>query len=402
MRKFLFLLKYSFRNLWRVPKRSLIMILSLALGSGFIIWDLNFANSGTQEVMKEFLVQYAGKFHVTNKDYYDPLNTKKFNNYKTFTDAEITDKRLLKKTTPRVTAPVFISGPKKSLGVLLTGIDVDKEKSLNALSTALASGHFLTPIGAKEIIIGNRLAERLAVKLGDEVALIGQSLDGSVLNDLFKVVGLLDFGGGELEESLAFTQLKTAQELLVMDEKTYHQRVSFDMNREVMPFEPKLAVTKWDDILPEVGVASEFVDNFTWVVSIIIMMVISLGLANTLMIMFFEREKEFQALNILGARNLWVTTSLMVEILIMGSIGLLLGCVLGHVATTICSHYPINLELFTGGRPIIMGGMTIQPLVKFYPIYSYYWKVPLMVFIILSLSMIYPLYRVIKRNQHAI
>ncbi len=60
MKSFAYLLKFSYRNLFRVPKRTLIMILSLSFGCGFIIWDLNFANSGSKEIMKDFLTQYAG------------------------------------------------------------------------------------------------------------------------------------------------------------------------------------------------------------------------------------------------------------------------------------------------------------------------------------------------------
>src|SRR5690606_26652612 len=126
MRGFAFLIKFSYRNLLRVPKRTFIMILSLALGTGFIIWDLNFANSGSKEVMKEFLSQYAGLYHITHKDYYDKENKKLFNNYKTLSDEEIANPELIKMSTKRITAPVFISGEKKTLGVLLTGVEVEK------------------------------------------------------------------------------------------------------------------------------------------------------------------------------------------------------------------------------------------------------------------------------------
>ena len=101
-----FLFKFSYRNLWRVPKRTLIMILSLSLGTGFIIWDLNFANSGSREVMKEFLAQYAGQYHITHKDYYGKINKKEFDIYKTLRDDEIQDKSVLPLSTIRVTAPV--------------------------------------------------------------------------------------------------------------------------------------------------------------------------------------------------------------------------------------------------------------------------------------------------------
>lgn len=402
MRAFLFLLKFSYRNLWRAPKRTMIMVLSLSLAAGFIIWDLNFANSGSKEVMKEFLSQYAGRYQLTHPDYYEVANSKLFNNYKTMSDADVSDKSLFATSTRRITAPVFLSGDKKTLGVLMTGIDVSDEQRLTKLSDAVAKGDFLSVNGSKEIILGKRLAERLDVKLGGEVAVIGQALDGSVANDLYTVRGFLDFGGGDLEDTLAFTQISSARELLVMEQDKYHQLVQFDMTHENLPEIPGLRAWSWKELIPEIGVSVSFVDNFTWIVSIIIVMVISLGLANTLVITFFEREKEFEALNILGAKASWVAWSLLLEVTFLGIFSMILGVLIGHAATTFCSYYPINLEMFTGGKAIIMGGMTIKPLVKFYPVAQYYWQVPLMMFFFLAMSMIYPLIRVMKRSKNAV
>lgn len=402
MRSFFFLLKFSYRNLFRAPKRTMIMVASLALAAGFIVWDLNFANSGSREVMKEFLSQYAGRYQLTNEKYYEEPNSRVFNNYMTMSDDQVPDKSLFAKAVRRVTAPVFLSGEKKTLGVLLTGIDVESELRLSRIHEAIRGGEFLHATGAREIILGKRLAERLEVRPGSDLAVIGQGLDGSVANDMYRVVGLLDFGGGDLEDTLAFTQISSAQEFLVMTPGTYHQLVSFDLTNEDVPVIPGLRAWTWRDILPEIGISMRFVDNFTWIVSVIIVIVISLGLANTLVITFFEREKEFDALNVIGAKASWVAWALLFEVVQMGLLSMVLGMIIGHLATTFFSHYPLNLEMFTGGKPIIMGGMTIEPLVKFYPVAQYYWQVPLMMFFFLGLSMIYPLIRVMKRRKNAI
>ncbi len=402
MSGFAYLVKFSYRNLFRVPRRTLIMILSLSLGCGFIIWDLNFANSGSKEMMKEFLSQYAGNYHITHPDFYDDHNKKEFNLYKTMSDAELEEKDLIQLSTKRVNAPVFISGEKKTLGVLLTGLDVVKEKKISTLYKAISEGRFLAEAGDKEIILGKKFAKRINVKVGEQVATVGQAIDGSIANDLFTVVGVLDFGGGDLEESLAFTQLQSAQELLAMPLEKYHQRVSFDMDSEIPLSLKNHEISKWTELLPEIGVSVRFIDNFTWIVSIIIVVVVSLGLSNTLMITFFEREQEFTSLNIIGAQTSWITASLMVEVFVMGTIAVFIGALLGFAATTYFNYYPINIEIFTGGKPIIMGGITIAPLVRIYSVPQYYWQVPLMIYFFLILTMIYPLIRVIRRSKNAV
>jgi putative ABC transport system permease protein len=378
------------------------MVFSLALSTGFIIWDLNFANSGSKEVMKEFLGQYAGRYQITHPDYYAKTTKKEFSIYKTLSDEDIKDPGVMRASTKRVTAPVFISGQKKTLGVLLSGIDVAKELRLSHLHEAVTFGRYLSETQTNEVIIGKKLAQRIEARVGDEVAVIGQAVDGSVANELLTVVGLLDFGGGDLEESLAFTQLSSAQVLLGMDHKIYHQRVSFDLTEETLPVLPNLSVTSWTELLPEISVSVRFIDNFTWIVSIVIVFVISLGISNTLMITFFEREREFQSLNVIGVKGDWILKSLMVEVLLMGTTAILCGVGLGYLATTYCYYHPINIELFTGGKPIIMGGMIIQPLVRLYPVAQYFWQVPLVIYLFLLGTMIYPLLRIIKRNRHAV
>lgn len=402
MNRLAYLIKFSYRNLFRVPKRTLIMILSLSFGTGFIIWDLNFASSGSKEIMKEFLSQYAGQYHITHPEFYDEKNKKEFNVYKTMTDDDLEEKELITKSTRRVSTPVFVSGEKKTLGVLLTGLEVEKELTLSTLHKSVTEGKFLAKDGAKEIILGKKLAQRLDVDIGDEIVVIGQAVDGSVANDLYKLTGLLDFGGGDLEESLAFTQLESAQEFLSLPPERFHQRINFDMKNDVLPKLKTLAVTPWPEILPEIGVSLKFIDNFTWIVSVIIVIVVSLGLSNTLMITFFEREQEFTSLNIIGARTSWITAALMIEVFVMGTVAILIGTLLGYVATLYFGHYPINIQLFTGGKPILMGGMTIAPLVRIYSVTKYYWQVPLMIYFFLVITMVYPLIRVINRSKNAI
>jgi len=400
MSYFNFLMKFGYRNIWREPKRALIMILSLSLGTAYILWILNFAEAGSKEVIKEFLSQYSGSYQYTHPDYYPAGNTKKFNAFATISAAEIPSEQKIN-AIPRVVAPVFISGNKKTLGVLLNGTLPEEELSLSKLNSSVKYGRFLDPKNSNEIIIGQSLANKIDAQIGDEVALIGQALDGSVANDLFKVVGLLDFGGGDLEDSLSFTTLFSAQNFFVMNSDQYHQYVNFDMERPA-PASSTLRVTTWHQLLPEISVSIRFIDGFTKIVCIVVVIVISLGLSNTLMISFLERQKEFEALNIIGASRWWILGTLIIEVFILGTVALLIGLVLGHIFTIINFYYPINLELFTNGKPMFLGGMLIHPYVKIFPVAKYYWQVSLLIYLFLILSMIYPSYKIMNRGKNAV
>lgn len=398
MNRLLFLIKFSLRSLKRSPTRTVIMMMSLALSTGFIIWALNFSESGSREVTSQFLKQYNGFYHIVHPEFYKEGNYRDFSIYKTITDNDIKSETELQTSTPRIQTYVFLSGLDKTSGVLLSGIDSLLEQKFTDLPNALSQGQFLNLTSPNQIMIGRRLAKKLKATIGTEIAAMGQGFDGSLSNDLFTVVGILDFGGGAMEERLAFTNIQDLRMFLGMPEGTYHERVSFAA-KENLPIYKSLKTVPWTDLAPEVGLSMRFIDNFTRLISFIIVIVICIGLSNTLMITFLEREKEFTTLSIIGASGKWVMVMIMIEVLTIGVLSIALGLVAGHFATLYFFHHPLDIKLLTGGKPIMMGGLELHPLIKMYPVENFYWQVPLMVLFFLNLTFIFPFLKVLKRNE---
>jgi len=400
MKGWRFLIKYAWRNLGRHPMRTFVMVLGLAFGTGYIIFALNLARSGSSEVVADFLTQYFGHHQIVHPRYYPEANKKLFDQAWTIDDT--LSAPIDRAThTRRVTLPVFVSGPLKTLGTLLSGLEVQQELKLSRVAQGVKQGRFLDPQGTREIVIGERMARKIGVKVGDEVALIGSGLDGSVANDMFTVVGLLSFGGGDMEDLLAFTTLAEAQTFASVPAGRFHQLVGFDMNHDAPAAPTGTAVMTWQRIVPEISAAVEFIDRFTWIVSAILVLVISLGLANTLMITFMEREKEFQSLNVIGARSSWIATALVWEIVFLATLGVATGVALGWGVTLWFNHNPINIMVFTGGKPIMMGGIAIIPRVRLWMDPAHAWQAALLVVGFLGTGMAWPLWQVIKRSQRA-
>jgi putative ABC transport system permease protein len=384
----------------RNTKRTIVLALSISLATTYMIFDLNFADSGSREMVKDLLSQYFGRLQITHTKYYPKDDTKNFNQYKTiaFDAPEFSH---LKKVTPRITLPVMISGPTKTLGVLLVGVDPKKEKEYAKYHGAISEGAFFSSDNENQVIVGKKLAQKIGAKIGDEIALIGQALDGSLANDIFKLIGVIDFGGGDLEEALCFSPIKPTQEFASIASNHAHQLVDFDTASDHYDEINGYTTTPWKKFLPEIAVSISFIDHFTWIVSLVIVTVISLGLSNTLMISFLEREKELDALNIIGASPRWISISLIFEVFILATFGIILGVILGHFVTKYFYYHPINIEMFTGGEAIMMGGMTVAPLVRLYPVAKYYWQSPLLIYFYICFALVYPLYRVQQRSQDA-
>lgn len=401
MMRFLFLAKFSWRNLGRHPLRTLIMALGLSLGTGYIIFALNFSASGSKEIVNDFLAQYTGDHQIVAPGYYPDHDKKKFDTQFILREESFRDFDLAN-YAKRITLPVFLSAPKKTQGTMLTGLIPSDELRLSKVKKALSQGRFLSDEGRNEILLGEKLARKIGVTLGSEIGVIGQGLDGSAAVDLFTVVGLMNFGGGDMEEYIAFTNLTSAQEFGVFPPGSFHQLISFASYGTPYPTPPAGSeLVPWDVILPEINGSIRFIDIFTWIVAVIIVIVISLGMGNTLMITFLERQKEFLSLNVIGARSSWIALSLAIEVLLLGILGIGAGVLIGNLVTAYFNANPISLLLFTGGKPIMMGGMAIIPKVRLWHYHQYSWQAPLLVFSFLTLSLVLPLYRIIQRSRRA-
>ncbi len=396
MNQLLFLIKFGLRNLLRNPGRTLLLFLSLTLSQGFIIWSLNFSFSGSREVVEQFLKTFQGHYQVTHKDYFLEGSTRDFDFFKVISDADFDSP--LQDSAPRITSFGFLSGMHSSKGVMLLGINPEIEKKFTKLADTVKVGEFLNDAAPFEILIGKRLAKKLKVNVGDEIALVGQGFDGSFANELFTVKGLFDFGGGDKEENLAFMSQMSAENFFAIPAGFYHSRFYF---KETPPTisNPELSLYPWSQTVPEVYLSISLIDRFTKIISFVLILVISLGLSNSLMVSFLERDKELRTMSILGANHLKVITILGIEVLSLGAISLIAGSILGHLATLYFHYNPLDIKMFTDGKAIIMGGIELEPMIRFYPQYQYYFAVTLVILFFICLSFIIPLRKVIKRKE---
>ena len=391
-----FLFRYSHRNLWRNPRRTWLMLLSLSFGVAFILLIMNFSDSGINETRKEFLKHFTGEYTLTHPAYFDQKNLSKFNKYKTVSDEDFPPD-LLKMTAPRVLSKLYASTEKKTLGILMVGMDPVQEKGLSTIHHSLADGKFLSDSSNHELVLGAKIARMIGAKVGDEISIIGQANDGTTIGENFKLVGTLDLGGGDLEAVLALTNIKDAQQILVMDHR-YHERISFDMKRPVVNSTVK--VTTWEELLPEVASSMRFSTGFLKLISILVTFLVCVSLANNFMITFIQREKEFKTLQIIGTNSLWITTGLFIEGILLVSMGLIMGLLLGSLLTYYFNLHPIDMQFLNGGQPLLLGGMKIEPKVRVSAYADPYWIIPLQVFLIFGVAMIHPLLKVIKQNRN--
>jgi len=216
---------------------------------------------------------------------------------------------------------------------MVMGVDPGNP-AVRALLT-IDGGRGLAASPANEVVLGNSLARELGLPPGGELVLVGQAADGSLANDRFRVVGTADAGSSEANETAVFLHLADAQSFYALGEGVHQVIVRLpsaeeDLSHPVSLLQAavdlsELEVMAWNDMLPELKGALDAKARNSRLINVIIFLIVSLGVLNTMTMSTFERTREFGVMASLGTRRRRILGMVLLEVLLQGLIGFLAG-----------------------------------------------------------------------------
>ena len=184
------LLLLAWRNLWRNPRRTSIMLAAIGVG----VWAMIFMTALTQgmvnEMVKDGISALPGHVQVHHPGYLDDPNV---NNLIPLTDTEI-EARFnaagLRAWSSRVKVPAVITSERESRGVILIGIDPDRERGQTFIDETNLDGRNLENDHDNGIVIGRKLADLLETGVGKRVVIMSQDPNNDIADRGIRVVGL--------------------------------------------------------------------------------------------------------------------------------------------------------------------------------------------------------------------
>jgi len=310
---------------------------------------------------------------------------------------------------PYVSGQGMLSIGRNVQGVMVRGIDPSKETAITELSNKIKAGA-LGDLRSGEfgIVLGTDLARALGVRLHDKILLIvpqGQFTPAGMMPRLkqFRVVGLFEIGMAPYDNSLALINIGDAQKL-------------FRLGNAVTGISAKLRDT---DLAPHVAaeLQSDLPDNLyandwtrqnsnyfravqmekkmMFIILSLIVAVAAFNIVSTLVMAVTDKQADIAILRTLGASPRSIMKIFIVQGVVIGVIGTLLGSISGIVLA-------LNLDVVV---PFIEQLFRVQFLAKdvYYiselPSDLRYHEVMLvagMSFLISMLATLYPSYRASK------
>lgn len=185
-----------------------------------------------------------------------------------------------------------------------------------------------TTLDDDHVVLGDSLAAAFGAKAGTRVILLAPDRDGSLNGELTQVGGAMRAVlPGEMK--VAVVPLSLAQKLLRMegrvtevavavDELSQLERVAADLRATLGPgFE----VHGWSELAPERHTIMKLQTAVTSIVSFVFLLLMLLGVANTMMMSVLERTREVGTMMAVGLTRGSVMTLFLLEALVLGAVG---------------------------------------------------------------------------------
>lgn len=329
------LVSIAFKNLRRNPRRTVASMLTVAVGTAALALFNGF-NAGIMNQYRDNTVHARfGHGQVNTKGYRDQVFEKPWEHW--LTDPGAVLGKL--KSLPQV-SHVF---PRIDFFALLTNGQISVSGRGQGILGPAEAGFFNTinvvegdDLRAREdgILMGIGLARALDVKAGDTVTVLGNTIYGSINGLDLTVTGIFHTGLKEVDDALFKIQLGQAQALLDTDrvESIALGLTGYDawpaFAKSFAATLPGLEATPFE-VLDKVYYqhAVDWLSQQFYVIELIILMIITLGIGNTLSFTVLERKREIGNLRANGESVGDVMRLLLTEGFFLGSLGALAGAV---------------------------------------------------------------------------
>jgi lipoprotein-releasing system permease protein len=253
--------------------------------------------------------------------------------------------------TPFIFKQVLLTSEGGSHGVVLRGIDVRREPTVTEIAKNLRAGRLeeldqpagATPLLLPGVIIGKELALRLGVFLGDRLNVVSPVGPISALGMIpkvrgYRVVGVFESGMYEYDSSLVFVSIKQAQEFFNMGDTVTGIEVKvadiFAADRIAKAIEHTIGfpywARDWMKLNKNLFSALKLEKFMMYILLVLVVIVASFNIVSTLTMIVVEKHREIAILKAMGATGQAVTRIFMLNGLVIGIVGTVIGIPLGY------------------------------------------------------------------------
>nr|WP_320194105.1 FtsX-like permease family protein [uncultured Desulfobacter sp.] len=335
----------AWRNIWRNPKRTGIILVAVIIGAWTMLAFSALSRGMMASTLENALNTLTGHIQIQNTLFREDPSVENRIPHPAPVE-KLLDQRLPKGAlwAFRIQVSGVAANAKNSQGITIMGIDPKKEPNLSFYGDVTPKGKLLASGDDHGIIIGEALLDNFETKIGRKLVLMTQAANQETASKAFKIRGTFKAEMQSTEKQYVFITLKAAQTLIGIKDGVSLACVrlpdSADINSQTLnkvlgavrhSLPSDLCAITWMDLLPLLKGYLGMFDRFMLLWYLVIFIAMAFGLVNTMLMAVLERTREFGLLKALGLKPVRIIINVLLECLILLVTGLVAGNLLGFL-----------------------------------------------------------------------
>jgi putative ABC transport system permease protein len=344
--------RLAWRNVWRNPRRTGLTVAATVFAVALLVMASALSTGMWDKIIDDTVGMASGHVTLTGPNYLEDRTLEQFTYLDATLQARLEENPAVAGFAPRVNAFGLLSQGDVTRGVMVMGLDPQRESSVSTLPGRVRSGRFLEAKGSKEIVLGERLAHVLGVGVGDELLLYSVAYSLESAYDLFRVVGLMRLPNPDLDRGLALISLADAQAFFVYGDRLSEIAIraqdagaSSSLAEELgLSLDPKrVEAHPWQEVMPDLAQSVVLDKAGMYGMIGILVVVVSFGIFNTILMAVLERTRECGVVLALGLRPRAIFRIVYIESILLAGVGLVLGLLVAIPLALYLQTHPISL-----------------------------------------------------------
>ncbi len=368
----------AWRNLWRNRRRTFITLSGIAFGIMLAVLFTGLADRSYSAMIDQAARMGTGHVSVQHREYQDLPSMKKTVRLTSALRSATRSHDRIDKVVMRISGAAMLSTAASSQGAFFIAFDPEQEDTESfVVLEAVDEGETFAGTDDDGIILGAVLAENLDTKLGRKVVYTLTDKHGEIVSGLGRVRGIVHSGAPSIDGGLALLPIGSLRELVgyEADEATHvsvfvkDNRDSERVARDLAAAIPERSIaTTWDVTQAELAGFITMKRGGMLVMEIIILVLVSAGIFNTLFVSVMERMREFGIMTAIGFSPAQLSGLVLWESTWLGLMGLAAGGLLTAWPYHYLSTTGIPYEKLVG-EGVEVAGVATDPVmyVGIYP-----------------------------------
>jgi len=348
----------------------MITIVAISLGTGLSLLILGLGDGGHGQMIENGVRIGQGHLTVQREGYLEsPSISLMVPNPEPLVKS-LASSRYVAEVYPRVRGEGILATASESEGVQFRGIDAGLPGEAVVFRRSMRDGEFLSGRDGHFIVVGKKLADRLNLRLGGKTVLTTQDATGEITSTLLRVRGIFRTGSGTIDGNICLIPIGTLQQALSMGngvtsialylKDPFQQSKAFEALKGTIP-ESQGRLYQWQTLQPDLRDYVVIDNAFGYMTYAIILLIVAIGVLNTVFMSVMERRREIGILTAVGMDGRSVMRMVFTETVFITLSGIALGLVLGLGINWYFSVHGLDLSSYSP-QQWSLAGTLIDPV----------------------------------------